>query len=76
MAIFHEFAHEIILACYLLCQAKDQYQIPVCLLVPQGTAKGTSRSHAIFLPRDRNGNPDVDPYMYIWNRFLEVFCYE
>ena len=56
---------KIILARNLLQQSEARYQVPICLLVPQGTVEKISTDHAGVQPRGRDCNPAVDPTTYV-----------
>ena len=65
-----ECACKIILARHLLHQAEARYQVPVCLLILQGTGEVSSEIHAVMWTCDCDCELDIYPTMYVWNRFL------
>ena len=66
-------ARKIILANNLLHQAEAQSRVPVRFSVPQGTGETISEYHRVVQPHEWYCNPDVDPTMYVWKGFLDVF---
>ena len=66
-----ECARKIILARDLLRQSEAQSQITIRITVPQGSVKEIFVDHAGVEPHDRDRNPDVDPYKYVLNGFLQ-----
>ena len=69
-------ALKIIMARYLLRQAKALSWIPVRLPAPQGTGKESSMDHAVVQHRDHGFKLDISPSTYVWNGFLYIFRHE
>ena len=63
--ILRSCAHEIIMARDLLHQSEAQYQVPVRLLVLQGTGDAISTDYMGVIPHDPNYDPAVNPSTYV-----------
>ena len=65
---------KIIMVRDLLRQYEAWSWVPVRFLVLQVTGETSSANNVGERPRNRDCNPDVDPYMYVWKGFL-YFCH-
>ena len=70
------FAHKNIMVCDLMFQPRAQFQVPVRLLVPQGTGYLSSADHAWVWPSDRNYDSTFNKALHVQNGFIHFFCHK
>ena len=74
--IVRGYAHGIIMAHYLLCQPKAQFQVPLRLPVLQRTWELISSDFSWVWPCDCNYNPTFNPALHMQNGFIHFCCHE